>query len=243
MDGELLGSASQVSGRGENNLNIPQPSNRSALGGGKSNTHRSKKSTSEDSNEEDDKFEESENAEKDDEANFPLFSETSKLFQFRSTLKVGKKNTKQGRHLVKKGQYEFPFTFTIPSGNPSSFQFIDNNDMNYQVKYEVNVEFKGGMLSCKKEIKVVQEKSSLVDISNTQSYSSKLNGPRGIMGLFNLDFISYMPSFLLYQKQESNFYLGNSEKLSTASVTQVGNESPNPKIPKGSQNQEQLHKS
>lgn len=82
-----------------------------------------------------------------------MFSETSKLFQFRSNLKVGK--SKKHSHLVKRGQYEFPFTFTIPSGHPSSFKFVDNNEMNYQVKYEVNVEFKNRILFCKKEIKVI----------------------------------------------------------------------------------------
>ena len=32
-----------------------------------------------------------------------------------------KKTKNQQSNFVKKGQYEFPFTFTIPSGNPSSF--------------------------------------------------------------------------------------------------------------------------
>lgn len=68
-------------------------------------------------------------------------------------------------HLVNKGQYEFPFTCTIPSGHPSSFELIDNNGHLYQVKYVVQVEFKDGPLSCRKEITVVQEESSLQDLS------------------------------------------------------------------------------
>jgi hypothetical protein len=66
---------------------------------------------------------------------------------------------------VKKGQYEFPFTFTIPAGHPSSFQFIDCNGHNYQVKYVVHVQFKNSVLECKREIKVVQPASTLEDIS------------------------------------------------------------------------------
>lgn len=77
MDGELLESASQVSGRNRN-LNVPMRSNRSALGG-KSNRSKSKKSSSGDSNEGDDKFEDTSKEDVDD-TNFPLFSETSKLF-------------------------------------------------------------------------------------------------------------------------------------------------------------------
>lgn len=77
MDGELLESASQVSPRNRN-LNVPLKSNRSALGG-KSKDSPSKLSSSGDTNEEGDKFEETSKEDQDD-TNFPLFSETSKLF-------------------------------------------------------------------------------------------------------------------------------------------------------------------
>ena len=99
----------------------------------------------EDSDEDDERLNDSEEQQSqahmednDEDCQLPMFRQFQKLFQFRSSLQTNKANHRQVQnHLVTKGQYEFPFTLTIPRGNPSSFQFIDSNGNNYQVKYVV----------------------------------------------------------------------------------------------------------
>jgi hypothetical protein len=66
---------------------------------------------------------------KENEEGLPMFHQTEKLFVFRSSVNVSKGKA-QG-HTVKKAQYEFPFTVTIPPSSPSSFQFIDSCGNNY----------------------------------------------------------------------------------------------------------------
>lgn len=129
MNNELLsGIESPQSQQANINENLLNPGIGFRPRQGSSNSKHSKQmlskrseSNNSDEDEEEDKFEDTEEQIEEDDMKFPLFLETSKLFQFRSTLKVGKRNAKHHNHLVKKGQYEFPFTFTIPSGHPSSF--------------------------------------------------------------------------------------------------------------------------
>lgn len=85
---------------------------------------------------------------------FVIFSQVSKLFQFRCSMTVNKGRMKRSNY-VKKGQYQFPFTFTLPDTLPSSFRYTDNNGHVFGIKYTVSVYFKSKVLECTTEFKVL----------------------------------------------------------------------------------------
>lgn len=78
----------------------------------------------------------------------------------------------------------------------------------------VHVQFKNSILECKREIKVVQEAESLEDISYAQSFSSNLQGQRGLMGLNELDLVNYVPNQLGLGRKDS-FYFGSEKAVNT----------------------------
>ena len=46
--------------------------------------------------------------------------------------------TFRGKH-IPVGQYEFPFTFTLPDKLPSSFQYVNPEGDSFQIKYSIQV--------------------------------------------------------------------------------------------------------
>jgi hypothetical protein len=79
-----------------------------------------------------------------------LFKIQHKLFSFRS------------KH-IPVGQYEFPFTFKLPSKLPSSFHFVNQQGENYEVKYTVTCAFddEEPLMHYEKEIIVLQTTEDL----------------------------------------------------------------------------------
>lgn len=75
-----------------------------------------------------------------------LFKYEQRIFKFRQNIpNIANKNVNYANcYNVRKGQYEFPFTFLIPENHPSSFVFIDNNGAKHQVKYFMHVYFSKG---------------------------------------------------------------------------------------------------
>ncbi|CDW85123.1 UNKNOWN [Stylonychia lemnae] len=100
-------------------------------------------------------FIEDQNRSPDDQEIMCWFKEESRMFTFRG----GK---------IPIGQYEFPFQFQIPAKDlPSTFQFINANGENFQVKYSVTVFFEDiePLLIFSKEINIVQGEPLLTIIN------------------------------------------------------------------------------